>query len=170
MAEPFIAEIKLFSFPFAPRGYAMCNGQLLPINQNQALFSLLGTTYGGNGQTNFSLPDARDRVLLGFSPQIPQGTVGGEGPHTLTNSEIPAHIHAALASSAIASLDNPANAFSAGLSVTGTKGELIYSVSGPDSSALVLANSGGSQPHDNHQPSTVLNYCIALQGIFPSRN
>lgn len=170
MAEPFISEIRLFAFSFAPRGFALCNNQLLPINQNQALFSLLGTTYGGNGQTNFALPECRDRVLLGFSQNIPQGTLGGEATHSLTNNEIPPHGHTVRASSNTATLSNPFNAYFAVGVASGLSNASLYSNNGGDSSAMVLALAGGGQPHPNHQPSAVLNYCIALQGIFPSRN
>jgi microcystin-dependent protein len=170
MAEPFLAEIRLFSFSFAPKGWAQCNGQLLPINQNQALFSLLGTTYGGNGQSNFALPQVRDRVLIGFSGNFPQGQIGGEVSHTLLDSEMPSHTHSVQAKSKIATLKTPAGHTFAMVPSFTSKVVGNYSTQGPDSSGQILANTGGNQPHENQMPSLTLNYCIALQGIFPSRN
>jgi microcystin-dependent protein len=166
MAEPFIGEIKLLAFGFAPKGYAACNGQLLSIAQNQALFSLLGTTYGGNGQTTFALPDIRSRVLVGMSSSVSLGQVGGESTHTLTNAEIPSHVHSVSVSSTVGTVMNPSSGYYA--VAPGT--EKIYSSSGADSSAFVLGVAGGNQPHSNMQPSLVMNYSIALVGIFPSRN
>lgn len=166
MAEPFIGEIKLLAFGFAPKGYAACNGQLLPISQNQALFSLLGTTYGGNGQTTFALPDIRNRVLVGMSNTVAQGQTGGESTHTLTNAELPSHGHSVSVSSSVGTVMNPASSYYG--VAPGT--EKIYSTSGADSSAFVLGIAGGSQPHNNLQPSLVMNYSMALVGIFPSRN
>lgn len=170
MAEPFLAEIRLFSFAFAPRGWAQCNGQLLAINQNQALFSLMGTLYGGNGQTNFALPDIRNRVLVGFGPGFDQGQVAGEAAHTLTTSEMPSHTHNVQASSKLASFNNPAGHTFSNVGPVGIPNPGMYSPSGADSSALILSQAGSSQPHENRQPTLVMNYCVALQGIFPSRN
>lgn len=166
MSQAFIAEIRIFSFNFAPQGWAQCNGQFLPINQNQALFSLLGTTFGGNGQTTFALPDLRGRVPLHFGSQFFLGQAGGETAHTLTSSELPAHSHFATASSLNPSIDDPTNAFWAantGRNVFSTTADTTMS---PAASATV----GGSQPHANLSPYQVLNFCICLQGIFPSQN
>jgi microcystin-dependent protein len=167
MGTPYISEIKIMSFNFAPKGWAMCNGQLLPINQNQALFSLLGTTYGGNGQTNFALPNLQGRVPIHIGSGFTQGAAGGETAHTLVTSEMPAHTHAVNASSTAGDNPNP------GGNVLGSPLNLTYR---PPDNALVLMDPksigsvGGSQPHDNMQPYLTLNYCIALQGVFPSRN
>lgn len=167
MTEPFLGQISLFSFNFPPKGWAQCNGQLLPINQNQALFSLLGTTYGGDGRSTFALPDLRSRVPLHFNGNHPLGQRAGEEAHTLTVNEIPKHSHNAIGSSAAA--DSP---LSAGTLLGTTTAVNIYS----DPSNLVAMSSsqiganGGSQAHPNTQPTLVLNFCIALVGIFPSPN
>lgn len=167
MAEPFLSEIRLFSFGFPPRGWALCDGQLLPINQNQALFSLLGTTYGGNGQTNFALPDLRGRSPLHVGNGHDLGGRGGEEAHTLSVNELPRHSHsvkvAATASTTttagklLASPGKPAYA------ATGSGGQVAMA---PESSG----DAGGSQAHTNMAPFLTLSFCIALQGIFPSRN
>jgi microcystin-dependent protein len=167
MAEPFLSEIRIMSFVFAPKGWAQCNGQLLPINQNQALFSLLGTTYGGNGQTNFALPDFRGRIPIHVGNGHTLGERGGEQAHTISLNEMPHHTHFAQATSANATSDSPANNV-----VLGTAALELYR----DPTALaamdpgVVGSVGGSQPHLNMQPYLTLNYCIALQGIFPSPN
>ena len=163
MAEPFSGEIRIMSFGYAPRGWAQCNGQFLPINQNQALFSLLGTTYGGNGQTTFALPDLRGRASMHMGTQI-IGTSSGEQAHTLTVSELPLHTHALMAS--------PSNGNSVQVNNDVFAGALnVYR--GPDQltalNAQSVTNTGGSQAHQNMQPYLVLNFCIALQGIFPSQ-
>lgn len=164
MAEPFLSELKLVSFNFAPKGWAMCNGQLLPINQNQALFSLLGTTYGGNGQTTFALPDLRGRTPVHWGASLTNlGLAVGQEFHTLTTSELPAHNHFVNASAS--------NGDQPGPSVLASANNLYGSAT--DLTTLTPAtipNVGGSQPHENRAPSLVLNWCIALQGIFPSRN
>lgn len=165
MAEPFLSEIRLMSFVFAPRGWALCNGQLLPINQNQALFSLLGTTFGGNGQTDFALPDLRGRTPIHVGSGHTLGEVGGEQAHTLSIAEMPTHTHTLTATSSNASATTPSNAV--GYARAGT---LMY---GPASNLVAMApqavsNVGGSQAHLNMQPFLTLSFCIALQGIFPS--
>jgi microcystin-dependent protein len=166
MAEPFLAEVRIFSFGFAPQGWAQCNGQLLPINQNQALFSLLGTTYGGNGQTNFALPDLRGRVPTHIGQGLVQGQAGGEQAHTLTVSELPTHNHQAIASSNGPTATNPAGSFWS----SGTGFSPYAASANAAMSPSSLTNTGGSQAHINMSPYLVLNFGIALQGIFPSRN
>lgn len=170
MSEPFLGEIKLFAFNFAPRGWAFCNGQILPISQNTALFSLLGTMYGGNGQTTFALPNAQDRVFLGLSNSWPQGIAGGQATHTLTDPEIPPHTHIMFCSKQTSTTTAPAAGLVYGTGDGTERNEKLFAAAGADSSAMVLGPSGGSQPHENHQPSLVMNYCIAMQGIFPSSN
>ena len=166
MAEPFLSEIRIFSFGFAPRGWAQCNGQLLPINQNQALFALLGTTYGGNGQTNFALPNIRGRVPMHVGGGFTLGQTGGQEVHTLTMSELPAHTHQVFASGNGPTVTSPANNFWAsntGFTPYGT-------VANTNMSPQTISNAGGSQAHENRSPFLTLNYCIALSGIFPSQN
>ena len=165
MTEPFLGEIKIFSFNFAPRGWASCDGQLLPINQNQALFSLLGTMYGGDGRTTFGLPDLRGCTPIHFSGGFTQGEAGGEQTHILAASEMPSHTHSVTASSNDASTPNPNNAYWA------LTASAAYSSSANSSMAPQAVSSvGASQPHNNMSPYLALNICIALQGIFPSRN
>jgi microcystin-dependent protein len=161
---PFLSELRIFSFNFAPRGWAQCSGQLLPINQNQALFSLLGTMYGGDGRVNFALPDLRGRVPVHHGGSFNQGQVGGEMAHTLTAAEQPAHSHRAQGSSANSDASNPAgNVLGAANNMYAPAGNLT--ALHPTSVSSV----GGSQPHENMQPYLTLNICIALQGIFPSQ-
>lgn len=169
MAEPYIGEIRVYSFNFAPRGWAMCRGQLLAINQNQALFSLLGTQFGGNGQTTFALPNLRNRVALGLGPQAVMGQQMGSAIHTLSISEMPAHSHALVGTSARVSATTPVGkvfATNPALANQGTYGSVADGQAHPD----MIATSGGSQPHENSQPFLTLNPCIALVGIFPSRD
>jgi len=186
MTDPFIGELKLVSFNYAPRGWALCNGQLLPIQQNQALFSLLGTQYGGNGTTNFALPDLRSRTPLGFGqgPGLSNyviGQVGGEENHILSITETPQHTHTLAGDTTIAAASNastPAagNSLGAGTGLLSNNTQFplnIYGAAGgataPQTPATI-GNFGGSQGHENRQPFLVLNWIIALQGIFPSRN
>ena len=169
MATPFIAEIRPFGFNFPPRGWATCDGQLLAIGQNQALFSLLGTTYGGDGRTNFALPDLRGRMPVHAGNGLLQGQIGGVESVTLSAANLPAHSHAVMASADLVSSASPANA------VMGAKGRGGVDVFAAASNLTPLAsgavgNAGSSQPHDNLQPSLVVNFCIALVGVFPSRN
>ena len=164
MSEPFLSEIRIMSFNFAPKGWAMCNGQLLPINQNQALFALLGTTYGGDGRVNFALPDLRGRAPIHFGSGHTLGERGGEQAHTLTLSELPLHTHFLNANTSPGQ-NNPPGA------VLGKAATNMY---GPASALAAMGTSvlnvGGSQAHLNMQPFLTLTFCIALQGIFPSRN
>jgi microcystin-dependent protein len=165
MSTPFLGEIKIVSFNFPPKGWAFCNGQLLPINQNQALFSILGTTYGGDGRVNFGLPDLRGRTPVHVGQGIILGERGGEEAHTLIISEMPAHNHPVNASSNTGSTPNPSNAFWAGTAAPAYGSDSLTAMA-PQS----ISNTGGSQPHLNLSPYLVLNFCIALQGIFPSQN
>lgn len=163
MSEPFLAEIKIVSFAFAPRGWAQCNGQLLPINQNQALFALLGTTYGGNGQTNFALPNLQGRVPLHFGQGFTLGQTGGAAAHTLSIAELPTHTHLANANNALASQGSPANNFWSATGAYAASTNAVMNAGG-------IAATGGSQAHENRSPFLTLNFVIALQGIFPSQN
>ena len=169
MAAPFLAEIRIFSFSFPPKGWAFCNGQTLPINQNQALFSLLGTTYGGNGTTNFLLPNAQGRVLVHPSSSLIQGDEVGEAIHTLTEAEMPAHSHPMMAGGSGALTSPKNNVF--GVPAVNPRLRAMYSTTGGSTAAnQFVSHTGSSQAHSNIQPYLVLNFCIALQGIFPSRN
>jgi microcystin-dependent protein len=162
--DAFMGEIRLFSFNFAPKGWAMCNGQFLPINQNQALFSLLGTMYGGNGQTTFALPDLRGRVATHFNTDT-IGTKAGELSHTVTQSEMPQHVHFLTGSKDNADNINPGSnmfgAFNAGYAPPNNLVAIL---------PATVGNLGGSQPHENRQPYAVINFGICLSGIFPSQN
>jgi microcystin-dependent protein len=165
MSTPYLGQIKLFSFNFPPKGWAVCAGQLLPINQNQALFSLLGTSFGGNGTTNFALPDLRARMPVHFGASIVQGQRAGTENETLTLSQMPAHNHTVTASANNSDLSLPTNNFFGG------GGQAVYNTTADVSLApAAMASAGGSLPHSNMPPFIALNYCIALQGIFPSRN
>ncbi|MDQ3985614.1 MAG: tail fiber protein [Actinomycetota bacterium] len=169
MSEPFLSEIKIVSFNFAPKGWAMCNGQLLPINQNQALFSLLGTTYGGNGQTNFALPDLRGRVPMHVGSGHILGERAGEATHTLVLSEMPQHTHLLQATSDLA--DQPTASGNLLAQVNQAFGAAYAPASNPTTmAAQSVGVVGGSQAHFNTHPLLTLTYIIALQGIFPSRN
>ncbi|MFF5624758.1 tail fiber protein [Microbacterium sp. LWH10-1.2] len=166
MSLQFLGEIRRVSFNFAPKGWALCNGQLLSIQQNAALFSLLGTTYGGNGVTTFALPDLQGRSPI--QPDlagIPQGAVGGEAAHTLTISELPSHTHFAQASSGAADTANPQGKYWAAVSEPG------YGTAASGAmTASAVGQTGGNQPHENQSPYLVVNHIIALTGVFPSRN
>lgn len=164
MATPFLAEIRMFAFSFPPRGWALCNGQLLPINQNQALFSLMGTMYGGNGVTTFALPDLRGRTPISFGSGFVQGQSGGEEAHTVTISEMPAHNHLVQAGNSAADTATPTGAYFA---------QNASAYAGNSNTAMApetTSNTGGSQPHSNMGPYLVISFGIALQGIFPSQN
>lgn len=165
MAEPFLSEIRIFSFVFAPQGWALCNGQLLPINQNQGLFSLLGTTFGGDGSVNFALPDLRARTPIHVGSGHTLGERGGEQSHTLSIAELPGHTHLVNATNNGATSAAPANNLGYARSSTLMYGSPSNLVS---MSASAIGNIGGSQAHLNMQPFLTLSFCIALQGIFPS--
>ena len=169
MAEPFLSEIRIMSFVFAPKGWALCNGQLLPINQNQPLFSLLGTTFGGDGRVNFALPDLRGQVPIHVGSGHTLGEKGGQQAHTLSIAEIPTHTHSLMASSQAANASPPTPV--ANILASSAPGQAYNS---PTSlvamNPLSVANTGGSQAHLNMQPFLTLSFCIALQGIFPSPN
>jgi microcystin-dependent protein len=167
MAEPFLSEIRIMSFVFAPQGWALCNGQLLPINQNQALFSLLGTTFGGNGQTNFALPDLRSRTPIHVGSGHTLGEQGGAQSHTLSIAELPEHAHVANATTVPATTNTPGNTLLLAQSTAAN----LYATASSNLVAMspaAIANTGGSQAHLNIQPFLTLSFCIALQGIFPS--
>lgn len=164
MSEQFLGEIRAFAFNFPPKGWVFCQGQTLPINQNQALFALLGTTYGGDGVSTFKLPDLRDRAPMHFGSGYAQGQVGGEATHQLTTNEMPAHNHAVSARAA-GTVGSPGGALWAGASKS-VFAPTPTTTMGPSA----LGSTGGNQPHENMPPYLVLNFGIALQGIFPSRN
>ncbi|MDT5269847.1 MAG: hypothetical protein QOH49_2033 [Acidobacteriota bacterium] len=165
MSEPFLSEIKIVSFNFPPKGWALCNGQFLPINQNQALFALLGTTYGGNGQTTFALPNLRGRVPIHMGNGHTLGEAAGSTSVTVNIQQLPTHTHQMNGSTTAAELNNPTGAYLG----------LVNNAYTPPANLVALdpssvTNVGGSQPHNNMMPYLVLNFIIALQGIFPSQN
>jgi len=167
MAEPFLSEIRIFSFNFPPKGWAFCNGQLLPINQNQALFALLGTTYGGNGQTNFALPNLQGKLPIHEGNGHILGETAGSTAVTINQQTMPQHLHFLQGTS-----NSSGNVATIGGALLATSGNTIY---GPAASLVTTSPTsvttvGGSQPHTNMMPYLVLNFCIALQGIFPSQN
>jgi microcystin-dependent protein len=172
MAEPFLGEVKMMSFNFAPKGWAPCNGQLMPINQNQALFSLLGTTYGGDGQTTFGLPDLQGRVPIHVgATYTTQGQKVGEPAHTVTAAEMPAHLHSLVANSTPAP-EQDGNLPAANKRVAASTAQNLY---GPATSLVAMNTNdigfaGGSQPHENRQPYTTVMFCIAIIGIYPPHN
>jgi microcystin-dependent protein len=165
MAEPFLSEIRIMSFVFAPKGWALCNGQLLPINQNQPLFSLLGTTFGGDGRVNFALPDLRARIPIHVGQGHTLGENAGEKSHTLSISELPTHTHQLSGSSIAGNASNPTGNLLAGANNLYTAASGLVSLA-----PTTVANVGASQAHENMQPYLTLSFCIALQGIFPSPN
>jgi microcystin-dependent protein len=177
MSTPFMGQVEIFSFNFAPKGWTLCNGQLLPINQNQALFSLLGTMYGGNGQTTFGLPDLRSRIPVSMGPQNIIGTAAGTESVTLNTSTMAAHNHFVGVDSTSGPANSPTTAevfgVSSGTSNTGQQLSInMYSKSNPGTALdpRTISNTGGGQAHTNIQPYLTLNFSIALQGIFPSQN
>jgi microcystin-dependent protein len=181
MSESFLGEIKIISWNFPPKGWTFCNGQLLPINQNQALFSIMGTTYGGDGRTNFALPNLQGRMPVHVGNGIQFGQMGGETAHALLGSEMAAHNHAmganGSAGSGASNTPDPSGkilAVSAGSGGTPVApfGANIYSSAGPNAALApgCVAGAGSSQPHENMSPYLVLNFIVALQGIFPSQN
>jgi microcystin-dependent protein len=171
MADPFVAEIRIFPFNFAPKGWAFCDGQLLPLSQNTALFSLLGTTYGGNGKSNFALPDMQGNAPMhpGQGPGLSLhdlGETGGSDMVSLLESEIPSHPHALMASASDGLFTQPpGQLFAQGVGVN------IWGTNAPNTTLAgnALAPAGGDQPHNNMQPYLTLNFCIAMQGVFPPR-
>jgi microcystin-dependent protein len=164
MAQPFLAEIRIFSFLFAPKGWAMCNGQTMAIAQNQALFSLLGTSYGGNGTSTFNLPNLQGSFPRHTSASLVIGTTGGESTHSLVSTEIPNHSHAAFGSSTAANTGNPTG------NLWATGNDAYNTNTNTTMSTTAIVTAGQSQAHENKPPYLTLNFCIALQGIFPSRN
>jgi microcystin-dependent protein len=170
MSNPFLGEIRTFSFNFPPKGWAMCNGQTLPINQNQALFSLLGTTYGGNGTSTFQLPNLQSRVPIHFGSGFAQGLSAGSETTSLTLSNLPAHNHTLIANNGAATTQSPVGAY---LAVPDARlGTPIYDVATPTATMApaTLGLTGGGVPISNIQPYLCVNLCIAMTGIFPSRN
>ena len=165
MSEPFLGEVKIISWNFPPKGWAFCNGQLLPINQNQALFSILGTTYGGDGRVNFGLPNLQGRAPVHAGNGIALGELGGETTHTLNISEVPAHNHVPVGSPATGTLPS-----ASGNLWGGSSANPYSAASNTSMNPACVVPVGGSQPHENMSPYLVLNFVIALQGIFPSQN
>jgi microcystin-dependent protein len=165
MSEPFLSEIKLVSFNFPPKGWALCNGQFLPINQNQALFALLGTTYGGNGQTTFALPNLRGRAPIHMGNGHTLGEAAGSTSVTVNIQQLPTHLHPMNVTNAASNASDPTNAIFAEVSTTYGPPNALTTLN-----PQTVGNVGGSQPHNNMMPYLTLNFVIALQGIFPSRN
>ena len=166
MSSPYLGQISLFAFGFAPKGFALCNGAIMSIQQNQALFSILGTTFGGNGIQTFSLPDLQGRTPFHIGNTMVLGEIGGEATHTLNVTEIPSHSHTISGTTSDATTSDPTNALWA------RNNAAPYGSSAPNAAmkSVTLASAGSSQPHPNQPPYLVLNFCIAISGIFPSRN
>jgi len=164
MATPFLGEIMICSFNFAPKGWALCNGQVLPIQQNQALFSLLGTPYGGNGQQTFGLPNLKGRIAMHAGSGHVLGELGGESTHTISSSEVPTHVHSLSASPASANTGTASGNVLASAPIYAAANHLT------GMNPASVSTTGGSQAHENEQPYLVVSFCIALQGIFPSQN
>jgi microcystin-dependent protein len=167
MGTPYMSEIRIMAFNWPPKGWAQCDGQLMPINQNQALFSLLGTAFGGNGQTTFALPDFRGRVPIHQGQGWIVGQAAGEEFHTLAQSEMPTHTHILQGTNNTSTTDNPDTTVVLGQASLNMYGGATNLVPMHPS---IISTVGGSQPHENRQPFLVLNFCIALTGVFPSRN
>jgi len=165
MAQPFLGEVKIISWNFPPKGWTFCNGQLLPINQNQALFSILGTTYGGDGRVTFGLPNLQGRTPVHVGDGIILGELGGETAHTLNISELPAHNHVP-----VGSTTTPPTSPSAAGNLWAPNTGLYNSTANTAMNPACILPTGGSQPHENMSPYLVVNFIIALQGIFPSQN
>ena len=169
MSEPFLSEIKMVGFNFAPRDFAFCDGQILPINQNQSLFSLLGTTYGGDGRTSFGLPNLRGRAPMHDGSTTALGQSGGEEDHTLSVNEIPAHTHGLQGTSNAADSTDPDGDLY-GMTAGGRRGVTPYVAANNLVDMAATANAGGGAAHNNMQPYLVIGFVIALRGLFPSRN
>jgi microcystin-dependent protein len=166
VGTPYLSEVKIIPWNYPPKGWAFCNGQFLPINQNQALFSLLGTTYGGNGQTTFALPNLQGRAPIHVGAGFTQGQAGGEAAHTVTVSEMPAHTHLLNVQPGSGNATTGSGNFLANAGSDLFTAPTAFVAMNP----AAVTNTGGSQPHNNMQPYLVVNYIIALQGVFPSRN
>jgi microcystin-dependent protein len=168
MATPFLSEIRVFSFNFPPKGWAFCDGSLMQISQNPSLFQLIGAMYGGDGQTSFGLPNLQSRTPIHAGNGYPMASLGGEATHTLTVDEMPQHLHTVVALDAAATIGSPNGA---GLAQPVAQVGAVYAIGASKAkmNAQALANAGGSQPHNNLQPSLTLNFCIALSGEFPSQ-
>lgn len=164
MPEPYLGEIRMFSFNYAPNGWMSCNGQILSIFQNQALYAVIGPTYGGNGVTTFALPNLNGRTPVGVSVQTPLGQSGGEAEHNLTIGELPRHSHLARAANTTATEVSPQN------NVWGSQDNVYSANAHAVMSQEEVGQTGGSQPHLNLQPYSVTNFCIAVNGLFPPRN
>jgi microcystin-dependent protein len=168
MSEPYLGEIRMFAGNFAPVNWALCNGQILNISENEALYTLIGTTYGGDGQSTFALPDLRGRIPVHTNASYPLGSKAGSETVTLTTNELPTHTHTAVASSLPGTIDSPSNAVwavSSGLNFSDGIGQTLS-----DMNPQIISAVGGSQPHDNMMPSLTISFIIALSGIYPSSN